>query len=161
MPDGIELFGRLPKLEIIEAVGRAKSSADRGRMVALLRQEVIEAKAALCQYTEQLDELEARSETGRDVTGWFADLVRSILEWEHAEGVRLSAWISALKRILSSHGEIFGQDVHELSDQSLQFADGWLLLLKRILAAERRINRDPVLRGRPVEGEIDYAELSR
>ena len=57
-------------------------------------------------------------------------------------------------------------DVRRARQESIRIVEGWLALYWDIrekllrLAAERR-PAEVVLRARPVEGEIDYAKLSR
>jgi hypothetical protein len=101
-------------------------------------------------------------------TGWreITQVAAMIGEWGRAAAEKLYPQIDALQRKLAAPGNEMPPEVRLARQESLKIAEDWLTLYCDIreklmrLAAQRR-PADVVLHAEPVEGEIDYAELSR
>jgi hypothetical protein len=101
-------------------------------------------------------------------TGWqeITQVAAMIGDWGRAAAEKLYPQIDALQRKLAAPGHDMPPEVRRARQESIKIAEGWLTLYCDIrekllrLAAERR-PADEVLHAKPVEGEIDYAELSR
>jgi hypothetical protein len=90
-----------------------------------------------------------------------------LLEKERAARARLHSLIETLQLKIAEDGGRIDVEAQDLVRASIDAANAWITpyqtlrakLLK--LASERRIVTGEISRARPVEGEIDYAELTR
>ena len=74
--------------------------------------------------------------------------------------------IAALKDALDPSRDRFEADVQQLLRDGIEVLEGWLAFYRgfaAMLARQAAEQQSPgkLLRARPVEGEVDYAELSR
>jgi hypothetical protein len=96
----------------------------------------------------------------------IAQAASMIGEWGRAAAEKLYPQIDAVQRKLAAPESHMPPEVRQARQESIEVAKAWLALYRELhdkllrLAAERQ-PADAVLRARPVEGEIDYAELSR
>ena len=85
-------------------------------------------------------------------------------EWERAAAEKLLPLIEAVQAKLATKD--MSPEVRRMREQSIAIAEAWFALYREFhakllrLAAERRPSGE-ILRARPVEGQVDYAELSR
>lgn len=148
-------------------VALTHSESARAENAARLRRQQAECRAAKEQYAKQLDRLYediARSGHNADWLILAAELVR---EREETERERLRPGIEALKQKLALRRGPRDAEGRRLIEESIAVGEAWLslpaALYKRLLrlADERRAAAEEVRRARPVEGEIDHAELTR
>jgi hypothetical protein len=99
-------------------------------------------------------------------SGWqeITQVALRIGEWGRAAAEQLLPQIDALQRKLAARE--MSPEVRRMRERSIAVAEDWLALYRDLhakllrLAAERRPAGE-VLHAQPVEGEVDYAELSR
>jgi hypothetical protein len=164
MPDGIEVSSDLGP--IVELVAIAHSESTREDGFARLRNQQSKGLAALEQYARQLDGLYEDIACSGHNADWLNDAADIVRRSEESQRERLRPGIEALKQKLATHGAPCDAEAHGLIAESIAVGEAWLSLPAALhkkllrLAAERRPAGE-ILRARPVEGEVDYAELSR
>jgi hypothetical protein len=89
-----------------------------------------------------------------------------VSDWGRAAAEKLYPQIDALQRKLVAPSEFMSPELRAARRKSGDIAKAWVALYHDLEArlrrlAEERQPADAALRARPVEGEIDYAELSR
>lgn len=122
------------------------------------------AQTALASRRAELDDLYQRA-VAPD-SGWqeISRVAPMIGEWGRSAAEKLLPLIEAVQEKLATRD--MSPEVRRTREQSIGIAEAWLALYRELhaklllLAAERRPAGE-VLRARPVEGEVDYAELSR
>jgi hypothetical protein len=93
--------------------------------------------------------------------------VASLLEMQRATLERLYPVVEELQKSIAAHCGRLDAELLELLRAANDLAFGWVTPYQALtekllaLASARRFADGQVLRGRPVEGEIDYSELSR
>jgi hypothetical protein len=163
MPDALDASRyEVPVAVLIDAIGSTETANKRVRLDSAQQRalEALESRRA------ELNTLYERA-VAPD-TGWqeITQVAAIIGEWGRAAAEKLHPEIDALQRKLADPGNDMPLEVREARQQSIKVAEGWLALYCDIrekllrLAAQRR-PADVVLHAKPVEGEIDYAELSR
>lgn len=96
----------------------------------------------------------------------IAQLGALVGEWGRASTEKLRPKIDEVQLELDAPAGPMRPEARQAREESIKIAEAWLTLYRELyenlqrLAAERR-PADAILRARPVEGEIDYAELSR
>jgi hypothetical protein len=101
-------------------------------------------------------------------TGWeeITQVASMVGEWGCAAAEKLRPQLDEVRQKLAASGNEMPPEVRLARQESVHIAEGWLALYRDLrrnllrLAAKRR-PADVVLRARPVEGEVDYEELSR
>jgi hypothetical protein len=101
-------------------------------------------------------------------TSWeeITQVASMIGGWGRAAAEKLYPQIDALRQKLVAPANDMSSEVRQARQESVKVAESWIALYRDLrnkllkLAAARR-PPDVVVRARPVEGEIDYAELSR
>ena len=147
---------------LIDAIG----STEAGSEGAKLHSAQERAITALENRRTELNSLYERA-VAPD-SGWeeITQVASMIGESGRAAAEKLHPQIDALQRKLAAPGNDMLLEVRRARQESVKVAESWLALYRDLrdkllrLAAERRPT-DIVLRARPVEGEIGYAELSR
>jgi hypothetical protein len=153
----------MPIAALIDALSAEPSPFKREQLLARLREQQDEARAAL---KEQADALDKVYEDARRDAVDPARLAEIAIENERADAERVRPAIRVLQQKLTARGATLDPWVRQSVQESLDILEAWLPLYQGLrerllkLAAERR-NGDEVLRAKPVVGDIDYAELSR
>jgi hypothetical protein len=122
------------------------------------------AQGALESRRAELDDLYQRA-VAPD-SGWqeISRVASMIGEWGRAAAEKLLPLIEAVQEKLATKD--MSPEIRRMREQSIAIAEAWLALYRELhakllrLAAERRPAGE-VLRAKPVQGEVDYAELSR
>jgi hypothetical protein len=163
MPDALDASRyELPIAILIDAIGSTEAANKRVRLHSAQQR----ALAALESRRAELNTLYERAVVPD--TGWeeITRVAEMIGEWGRAAAEKLYPKIDTLQRKLAAPGNEMPPEVRLARQESLKIAEDWLTLYCDIreklmrLAAQRR-PADVVLHAEPVEGEIDYAELSR
>jgi acyl carrier protein phosphodiesterase len=147
-----------PLAALIDAIGSAEAESKWAKLHSA--QET--ARAALEKRRAELNTLYQRAAAPE--TGWeeITQIALMVGEWARAAAEKLRPQLDAFQQRFAALGNGIPLEVQE----SVDIAEEWLALYRDLrrnllrLAAKRR-PADVVLRARPVEGEIDYAELSR
>jgi uncharacterized membrane protein len=164
MPDGIDVSSDIEP--IVELVGLLHFEGARADRFVSLRSQQARGWAATEQYAKQLDRLYediARSGHNADWLVQAADLVG---QSEGAQRERLRPGIEVLKEKLAAH-RVSDAEARRIIEEGIAIGEAWLSLPAALhkkllqLAADRRAAAEEIRRARPVEGDIDYAELSR
>jgi uncharacterized surface protein with fasciclin (FAS1) repeats len=163
MSDASEpLFDLLPEPELIEAMGADIATAEKVAVLARLQQRVEKNRASLQKHARNFNEMYDEAVRRLPVEG-LIQLAERIQEAEKGAAEQLDPWVHALHQALlvpSQEGRQYVQELMEISAAWLAvYQDTRSRLLE--LASERRAASREVLRARPVEGDIDFAELSR
>jgi hypothetical protein len=98
--------------------------------------------------------------------GWLAKAAEQAQEKEREAKAHFPPVIAALKDALDPSRDRFEADVQQLLRDGIEVLEGWLAFYRgfaAMLARQAAEQQSPgkLLRARPVEGEVDYAELSR
>jgi RNase P protein component len=101
-----------------------------------------------------------------DAYPWLAEAAERAREKEEEAEEHFRPVIAALKSALKAPDDRFEAEVQQLLRDGVEVLEGWLAFyhgFRSMLArqAEELGASHRVLRARPVEGEVDYAELSR
>ena len=163
MPDALDASRyEVPVAVLIDAIGSTETANKRVRLDSA-QQRALEALESRRAELNTLYERAVAPDTGWQEINRVAAIIG---EWGRAAAEKLHPEIDALQRKLADPGNDMPLEVREARQQSIKVAEGWLALYCDIrekllrLAAQRR-PADVVLHAKPVEGEIDYAELSR
>jgi hypothetical protein len=165
MPNIIEISSDIGP--IVELVGLSDFEGARAARFARLRRQQAKCRAATEQYAKQLDRLYEDIERSGHNANWLVQAADLVCQNEKAQRERLRPGIEALKQKLTVQRISNGAEGQELISESIAVGEAWLSLLAALhkkllqLAAERQAAADEVRQAHPVEGEIDYAELSR
>ena len=145
---------------LLGAFGTDLSAAQKADVLARLRQLVQESWRGLekqrCEFETMYDEASHRLPSEGLVM-----LAERIRESEAGARELLNPWMDALRQAQSAPSTEGQKYIQELLD----FSGGWLALYQEFrkkllrLAAQRR-PANQILRARPVEGEVDHAELT-
>jgi hypothetical protein len=97
---------------------------------------------------------------------WLAKAAEQAQEKEREAKTHYPPVIAALKDALNPPRDRFEADVQQLLRDGIEALEGWLAFYRgfaTMLAREaaERPSSGEILRARPIEGEVDYAELSR
>jgi hypothetical protein len=163
MRDALRLSeDQLPLRAVIESI-EASGAANNWSMLEAAHNKAL---AALRSRREEFDILYERAVAPDTSWDEIVRVASMIGEWGRTAAEKLYPQIDALQRKLDArYGGISRKPRHALQ-QSIEVANAWLSLYREFheklqrLAVERR-PADVTLRARPVEGEIDYGELSR
>jgi len=138
---------------------------DRVELESLRKQtdtDLTELKAAQAWLAEHLKEA-VPDDLDPD---WLARAAEQAREKERETKTHYPPLIAALKDALNPPRDRFEADVQQLLTDGIEVLEGWLAFYRgfaTMLArqAAERPSSGKILRARPVEGEVDYAELSR
>ncbi len=123
------------------------------------------ARNALEGRRKELDDLYQRAIAPDSKWHEITQVASVVGEWGRAAAEKLRPQIDQLQIKLGASTEPMSSELRQARRESVEIAEAWLALYRELqdkllkLAAERR-PADAVLRARPVEGEIDCAELS-
>jgi hypothetical protein len=154
----------LPVATLVDALSAEAAPSRRELLLVRLHAQQEEARVAL---KEQADTLEKLYVEGRRDAVDPTRLVENVLEGERADAEKIRPAIWMLRHKLATRRAILAPEIQRSIQESLDILEAWLQLYRDIhgrllkLAAEPRDNPSSVMHARPVEGEIDYAELSR
>jgi hypothetical protein len=163
MPDALDASRyEVPVTVLIDAIGSTEAANKRVKFHSAQER----AHAALESRRAELESLYQRA-VAPD-RGWqeITQVAAMIGEWGRAAAEKLYPQIAALQRKLAAPGNDMPLEVRRARQESIEVAKGWLALYCDVrekllrLAAERR-PADVVLRASRIEGEVDYAELTR
>jgi len=163
MPDALDASRyEVPVAVLIDAIGSTETANKRVRLDSA-RQRALEALESRRAELNTLYERAVAPDTGwQEIT----QVAAIIGEWGRAAAEKLHPQIGALQLKLAAPGNDMPLEVREARQQSIKVAEGWLALYSDYrekllrLAAERR-PADVVLHACPIDGEVDYAELTR
>jgi hypothetical protein len=165
MPDGIEFSSDIGP--IVDLVGLPHSESARTDKRVQLRGQQARCRAATGQYAEQLSQLyEDIARSGHDAD-WLVQAAEIVRQRKETEREKLRPGIEALKQKIVMQRGFHDAEVRWLIEESIAIGEAWLLLpaalCKKLLrlATERRAAAEQIRAARPIEGEIDYVELSR
>jgi hypothetical protein len=101
-----------------------------------------------------------------DDADWLAEAAKQAGEKEREADAHFRPVIAALKDALEPPADRFEADVQQLLRDGIEVLEGWLAFYHGFhkMLVRQAADRDAspkVLRARPVEGEVDYAGLSR
>src|SRR5216683_4099018 len=168
MPDTLDAAEYdLPAGALADALAMDGTACTRLTLLTRLRARQEQGWKELEEWSDRFDRLYDKA-VHRDFDPPF--LLRwadELLEKERAARERLHPLIETLQQKIAENGERIDVEAQDLVRASIDAANAWITpyqtlrakLLK--LASERRIVTGEVLRARSVEGEIDYAELTR
>lgn len=161
MPEGIDFSPDFVKPALLGALRADISVAEKADALARLAQLAEGNRRGLEKHTREFHEM--YEEACRRLPGeGLAMLAERICEGEAGARELLYPWMDALRQTMSVPSDEGREFIQEL----LEISEAWLTLYRETrekllrLAAERR-PADEILRAQPVEGEVDYAELSR
>jgi hypothetical protein len=163
MPDALDVSRyELPVAALIDAI-ELTEAASKWLKLQSARERAV---AALKRRRAELNALYERAVAPN--TGWqeITEVAAMMGEWGRAAAEKLYPQIDAVRRKLAAPGSDFPPEVRRARQESIKVAEGWLTLYSDIrekllrLAADRW-PADVVLHARPIEGDIDYADLSR
>ena len=162
MPEAIDFSPDFVKPALLGALRADISVAEKADALALLAQLAEENRRGLEKHTREFHEM--YEEACRRLPGeGLAMLAERVCEGEAGARELLYPWMDALRQTTSVPSDDGRQYIREL----LEISEAWLTLYRETrdkllqLAAERRAAAQQIRRARPVEGEVDYAELSR
>jgi hypothetical protein len=168
MPDGVELPPDfLPDLALIDALYAATAPVEWQQRLAQLRLRVAKGRAFLREQADNLDQLYEEIAKGNGDADYLKQVGDVVLEKRRAAAERLSPGIEMLRQKLAARGGRLDPEIRQLFEESVGIAVGWLTLSDGLyarllkLASERRVALGEILRARPIEGEVDYAGLTR
>jgi hypothetical protein len=152
----------LPDPALIEALRADTSTDEKVTLLARLRQRVEKNKASLKEQARKFNEMCDEAGRALPVEG-LVQLAERVHESEKGVAERLYPWIQALQQaraVPSQEGQQYIEELIEISSAWLAaYQDAHSRLMK--LASGQQAATGEVLHARPVEGDIDYAELSR
>ncbi|MGH7029206.1 MAG: hypothetical protein ACREE9_04230 [Stellaceae bacterium] len=128
---------------------------------------LIEARAELREQTKLFDQLVAATAAEIDADpNDFIEVASLVYDRQAADEARLQPVIERLQTILVREAGSLNSDARQRLRDGVDLLVDWLALHKDVRAAllviaNKRRSADRLLRARPVEGEINYAQLSR
>ena len=155
-----------PLVASVEAFGLATARADRERLLAQIRDQLEKLRAADEKSRAELEKFYERVSEGGVGSAETEQAAPASHEDESAAAKMLLPRIQSLQRYLIGTSLDDDPEGHELLQEAVNIAVGYAAGYQNLRAqlirfdAERRTAGD-VLRARPIEGEIDYAKLSR
>lgn len=163
MPDTLDASQyEFPIAALIDAIGSTEAESKRAELHSAQERAI----AALENRRTELNSLYERA-VAPD-TSWeeITQVASMIGEWGRTAAEKLHPQIDALQQKLAAPGNDMPSEVRQARQESVKVAESWLALYhdfrnKLLRLAAGRRPTDVVLHARPVEGEIDYAELSR
>jgi hypothetical protein len=165
MPDVIEVSSDIGPIVELVAIAHSKGTREDG--FARLRNQKAKGRAALEQYSKQLDRLyEEIAHSGHNAD-WLNDAADIVRRSEESQRERLRPGIEALKQKFAEYGAPRDAEARRLIAESIAVGEAWLsvpaALHKKLLqlAAERRAAAQQIRPARPVAGEVDHDALSR
>jgi hypothetical protein len=163
MSDAIEpLFELLPDPALIDALRTDISSAEKAMVLERLRQRVKKNRASLQEHVRNFNEMCDEASRRLSIEG-LVQLAERVHDSEKGAAEQAAPRVEALQQALlvpSPAGRPYIQELIEISAAWLGvYEDARIRLLT--LASERRVAAGEVQWARPVEGDIDFAELSR
>jgi hypothetical protein len=152
-----------PLVASVEAFGSATVQADRARLLAQIRDQLEKLRVADEKSQAEIKRvLEGGAEADEAKQAALASR-----EDEGAAAKMLLPRILSLQRYLTDTSLNDDPEAHQLLQKAVNIAVGYAAGYRDVrdqlikFDAEQRAAVGEVLRARPVEGEIDYAELSR
>jgi hypothetical protein len=163
------------RLDFKPGLLQALGSADTGLLEKRLRDRIELEKLREQEDNDlaELKEAEAWLAERRDQSvpddidpGWLVAAAKQARDKAQEAEAHYRPVIAALKGELEPPAVEFEADVQQLLRDGIEVLEGWLAFyygLHTMLArqAAERLAAPKVLRARPVDGEVDYAELSR
>jgi hypothetical protein len=126
-----------------------------------------EARAELKEQTELFDQLVAAAAAEIDADpNDFIEVASLVYDKQAADETRLRPVIERIKSILVKEAGSLNTEARQRLRDGVDLLVDWLALHEHVRAAlltiaKKRCSADRLLRARPIEGEIDYAQLSR
>src|SRR5215469_15020365 len=153
---------QLPEPRLIAALTGDISTSERVAVLARLRLRVEKNRESLKEHARNFNEM--REEAGRKFSAeGLLQLAERVHQSEQGAAEQLNPWLQALQQALVTPSEEGRQYIEELIEISAAwlsvYRDTRTRLLK--LAIDRGGDFRGILRARPVEGDLDFAELSR
>ena len=163
MPDTLDVSQyEFPLAALIDATEWTEAASGWAK----LRSAQERAIAALEDRRKELNDLYQRAIAPDSEWQKIAQVASMVGEWGRAAAEKLRPQIDALQLKLAAPTGRMPSELRQARRESIEVAEAWLTLYRELqgvllkLAAERRPT-NAVLRARPLEGDIDYAELSR
>jgi hypothetical protein len=148
---------------LIEALSAEVSPSKRAQLLRQLQRQQDDARAALREQADALDNAYEGARRGEVDPARLADIA---VEKERADAERIRPAIEALQQRLVARAATLDPEIRQSVRKSLDILETWLPLyqglLERLLKlAEERRDGDEILRAKPVAGDIDHDALSR
>jgi hypothetical protein len=162
MPDGLDML--LTALSLPPAVAPIRSikgQAEQRRFLAEERNEQSQWRSSLRDMRGQLDRIYREAVQSDYSSDDLLQVAKAFLKKQVEDAERMRPSLEALGVI---RREVADSEVQACIDDSLTMAAEWLALYEDIrgrLLGLVSSRSGAVLRARPVEGEVDWAELSR
>jgi hypothetical protein len=167
MPDGFEFLNEaLIGPGLLDAINSGAEAGRRSRLLARLRKQQEKARAALAEHKAEFDAVYEKA-LGTVSIAEIIQATAIIRQKEAAAKELLMPGITNLQEKLASPLALRNPEGRQTFHDGLRIALDWLtiyddLIQKLVLlAAKRQEVAARTLRARPVEGEADWAELSR
>jgi hypothetical protein len=168
MPDTLDVLQYdLPAGVLLDPFDLDGVAAERSLLLAQLRNRIETSRVKQGEWALRFVSLyeEARRNDWSEpfLTQWAVTL----LERQRGALERFHPMIEGLQLRAAGYAAKPDPELLEIYQASIELILGWITPYQRLcgklleLAAERRDSGDKILRARPVEGEVDYAELSR
>jgi hypothetical protein len=165
MPDGFDISRDFSDPALINAL-RSEIWPESLEFLARLRRRVMENRRAIEEHANAFEKAYEEAAHGDLDPDGLVQLAGTVLEAERGAAVQLHPWMEALKERLTRRSER-SQEAQQYLQELHELAVAWLATYRTLrerlfkLASERRDRCGKVLRARPIDGDIDYIELSR
>jgi len=157
----------LPTVALLGSVALDNAGVSRGQLLAKLRELIAKGRAEQEEWRHRFDALYVEATQRHFSSPFLVQWAIALLERGRAASERLYPLIEGMQQELTAHGETLDPESKDLFRAAIDLAVSWITPYPRLcdklldLASERRFDEAKVLRAHPVEGEVDYAELSR
>jgi hypothetical protein len=166
MPDTLDVSRfDLPASALLNSVVLDSAPAGRAQLLAELRDRIEKSRAEQEEWRSRFDSLYDEAVRRNLSSPLLIQWAAALFERGSAASERLYPVIEALQH--QSSVDPLGTEALELFQKVIDLAVDWIMPYSRLsgklldLASKRQFGEGKVLRARPIEGEVDYAELSR
>jgi hypothetical protein len=157
----------LPPGALINAFGTGGDASSRSKLLGQIRKQIEKGQAAQEEWAGAFEGLYKEALSGNFSAPFLMRWSAALLERQRSALERLYPFLEDIQRQLLALGDRADPDVLAIYQEMIDFIFGWVAPYQQLsgqlldLASERRSDSAKVLRAKPVEGEIDYAELTR
>lgn len=156
----------LPAGALIGAVAFGSNTGTRYALIAQLRERIDQGRTEQNKWHRRFDELYEQAQQSNWDTNFLIRWAAALLEKQRVALELFHPIIEGLQQRSTDYAARPDEELMELCLVTIDLVFGWVTPYQTLcgqileLAAQRR-RAGAVLRARPVEGEIDYGELSR
>lgn len=157
----------LPTGALISTLGVDYDVGTRSQLITGVRERIEQGRAEQKQWAHRFDQLYSEARQSNWSEPFLIQWAVALLDKQRAALELFHPLIEGLQHRAANYADQSDDDLLELCLATLDLVLGWIRPYQKLcgqvleLAAEQRTRGNQILRAHPVEGEIDYAELSR